>query len=82
MLADGELNPPEWNIMGRQANSYKYTKPLLVSFSVANLIIRSQYGYIPSNVLEVSNAGRQTREGSRTLEVWFPISLSHTCGHI
>ena len=82
MLADGELNPPEWNIMGRQANSYKYTKHLFVSFSVANLIIRSQYGYIPYNVLEVSNAGRQTREGSRTLEVWILISLSYADGPI
>jgi hypothetical protein len=23
LLADGELNPPEWNIEGRQVNVYK-----------------------------------------------------------
>jgi len=23
LLADGELNPPEWNIMGRQINVYE-----------------------------------------------------------
>lgn len=23
LLADGELNPPEWNIQGRQVNVYK-----------------------------------------------------------
>lgn len=26
MLADGELNPPEWDTMGRQADSYKYVQ--------------------------------------------------------
>lgn len=24
LLADGELNPPEWNTAGRQVNVYKY----------------------------------------------------------
>jgi len=52
-LADGELNPPEWNIEGRQVNVYK------------------QYGYVPFAVLDVSSTGRQTREGSRTLEYAF-----------
>ena len=28
-----------------------------------------QYGYVPFGVLDVSTTGRQTREGSRTLEV-------------
>ena len=28
-----------------------------------------QYGYVPFGVLDVSSTGRQTREGSRTLEV-------------
>jgi len=53
LLADGELNPPEWNIQGRQINVYK------------------QYGYVPFAVLDVSSTGRQTREGSRTLEYAF-----------
>ncbi|TFK70589.1 glycoside hydrolase family 92 protein [Pluteus cervinus] len=53
MWADGELNPPEWNIMGRQINVYK------------------QYGYVPYAVLDTSSTGRQTREGSRTLEYAF-----------
>ncbi|KAL9711479.1 hypothetical protein Ac2012v2_004550 [Leucoagaricus gongylophorus] len=53
LLADGELNPPEWNTMGRQINVYK------------------QFGYVPFAVLDVSSTGRQTREGSRTLEYAF-----------
>ncbi|TFK44237.1 glycoside hydrolase family 92 protein [Crucibulum laeve] len=53
LLADGELNPPEWNIEGRQVNVYK------------------KYGYVPFAVLDVSSTGRQTREGSRTLEYAF-----------
>jgi len=28
-----------------------------------------QFGYVPFAVLDVSSTGRQTREGSRTLEV-------------
>ncbi|KAF7357737.1 Glycoside hydrolase family 92 protein [Mycena venus] len=50
---DSEVNPPEWNIQGRQSNVYK------------------QYGYVPFAVLDVSSTGRQTREGSRTLEYAF-----------
>lgn len=53
LLADAELNPPEWNTMGRQVNVYK------------------QFGYVPFAVLDVSTTGRQTREGSRTLEYAF-----------
>ncbi|KAK7052309.1 glycoside hydrolase family 92 protein [Favolaschia claudopus] len=50
---DAEVNPPEWNIQGRQSNVY------------------NQYGYVPFAVLDVSSTGRQTREGSRTLEYAF-----------
>ncbi|KAG6830071.1 hypothetical protein H0H92_002361 [Tricholoma furcatifolium] len=53
LLTDGDLNPPEWNIEGRQVNVYK------------------QFGYVPFAVLDVSSTGRQTREGSRTLEYAF-----------
>ncbi|KAL0956653.1 hypothetical protein HGRIS_002785 [Hohenbuehelia grisea] len=53
LLADGDLNPPEWNTQGRQVNVYK------------------QYGYVPFAVLDTSSTGRQTREGSRTLEYAF-----------
>ncbi|KAJ7594497.1 glycoside hydrolase family 92 protein, partial [Mycena floridula] len=53
MLQDGEVNPPEWNTLGRQVNVYK------------------QFGYVPFAVLDVSSTGRQTREGSRTLEYAF-----------
>lgn len=31
MLADGELNPPEWDVQGRQVNVYKS-----VFFSILN----------------------------------------------
>ncbi|KAJ6498071.1 glycoside hydrolase family 92 protein [Mycena vitilis] len=50
---DSEVNPPEWNIQGRQSNVYK------------------QFGYVPFAVLDVASTGRQTREGSRTLEYAF-----------
>ncbi|CAA7261861.1 unnamed protein product [Cyclocybe aegerita] len=53
LVTDAEVNPPEWNIQGRQVNVYK------------------QYGYVPFAVLDVSSTGRQTREGSRTLEYAF-----------
>ncbi|KAG6900776.1 hypothetical protein C0993_002200 [Termitomyces sp. T159_Od127] len=53
LLTDGDLNPPEWNIEGRQVNVYK------------------QFGFVPFGVLDVSSTGRQTREGSRTLEYAF-----------
>ncbi|KAI0310652.1 glycoside hydrolase family 92 protein [Amylostereum chailletii] len=52
-IADGDLNPPEWNIQGRQVNVYQ------------------QSGYVPFAVLDPSSTGRQTREGSRTLEYVF-----------
>ncbi|KII92737.1 glycoside hydrolase family 92 protein [Plicaturopsis crispa FD-325 SS-3] len=53
LKADGESNPPEWDIEGRQVNVYK------------------QYGYVPFSVLDTSSVGRQTREGSRTIEYAF-----------
>ncbi|PFH46186.1 glycoside hydrolase family 92 protein [Amanita thiersii Skay4041] len=53
LVTDGEVNPPEWNIEGRQINVYK------------------TFGYVPFAVLDVSSTGRQTREGSRTLEYAF-----------
>ncbi|KAH9946931.1 glycoside hydrolase family 92 protein [Amylocystis lapponica] len=49
-IADAEVNPPEWNIQGRQVDVYK------------------QYGYVPYAVLDTASTGRQTREGSRTVE--------------
>ncbi|KAJ3726816.1 glycoside hydrolase family 92 protein [Lentinula raphanica] len=53
MLADGDLNPMEWDIEGREVNLY------------------TQYGYIPTNAIDPSSTGQQTREGSRTLEYAF-----------
>lgn len=73
MWADGEVNPPEWNIQGRQVNVYK-----LVSHSPSvprsrfNILAR-EYGYVPFAVLDTGSTGRQTREGSRTLEVRSPF---------
>lgn len=32
-------------------------------------IFRRQYGYVPFDVIDPSSTGRQTREGSRTIEV-------------
>ena len=28
-VADGEVNPPEWNVQGRQVNVYKYASVVL-----------------------------------------------------
>ncbi|KAF8902926.1 glycoside hydrolase family 92 protein [Gymnopilus junonius] len=53
LVTDGDVNPPEWNIEGRQANAYK------------------EFGFVPFAVLDTSSTGRQTREGSRTLEYSF-----------
>ncbi|KAF5380259.1 hypothetical protein D9757_008192 [Collybiopsis confluens] len=53
MLADGELNPFEWDIQGRQVNLYK------------------EFGYVPFDIVDATSTGRQTREGSRTLEYVF-----------
>ncbi|KAF8198088.1 glycoside hydrolase family 92 protein [Pholiota molesta] len=53
LVTDAEVNPPEWNIEGRQSNVY------------------NEFGFVPFAVLDVSSTGRQTREGSRTLEYAF-----------
>lgn len=73
LLADGDLNPPEWNIQGRQVNVYKCV--LFCRASALCLRIFRQYKYVPFSVLDVSSTGRQTREGSRTLEVGGMIYL-------
>ena len=71
LITDGEVNPPEWNTEGRQVNVYEYVvNYLYVPSSWSDQSGRSrQYGYVPFAVLDVSSTGRQTREGSRTLEV-------------
>lgn len=69
MVTDAEVNPPEWNIEGRQSNVYKWAEAAFVCPMTAYTLITSQYGYVPFAVLDVSSTGRQTREGSRTLEV-------------
>ncbi|KIJ39475.1 glycoside hydrolase family 92 protein [Sphaerobolus stellatus SS14] len=53
LITDGQVNPPEWNIQGRQINVYK------------------EFGFVPFAVLDTMSTGRQTREGSRTLEYAF-----------
>ncbi|KAI0063500.1 glycoside hydrolase family 92 protein [Artomyces pyxidatus] len=52
-IADAEVNPPEWNVQGRQVDVYK------------------EFGFVPFAVLDTASTGRQTREGSRTLEYAF-----------
>lgn len=71
LVTDAEVNPPEWNIHGRQVNVYKF-----VSFTSLHIYVliyyypnHRQYGYVPYAVFDASSTGRQTREGSRTLEV-------------
>ncbi|KAG2148635.1 glycoside hydrolase family 92 protein [Suillus bovinus] len=53
LVTDGQVNPPEWNTLGRQVNVYK------------------QFSYVPFAVLDTGSTGRQTREGSRTVEYAF-----------
>jgi hypothetical protein len=39
LLADGELNPPEWNTMGRQVNVYKYVmSPVYDGLELTHLV--------------------------------------------
>lgn len=68
MLADAELNPPEWNTLGRQVNVYKSVNFLSIMIIPLTQTCR-KYGYVPFAVLDPSSTGRQTREASRTLEV-------------
>ena len=74
-LADAELNPPEWNIQGRQSNVYKsvfFSPHLCFSLCARADRLRcfcSNYGYAPCGALDPYSIGRTTREGSRTLEV-------------
>jgi hypothetical protein len=77
LLADGELNPPEWNTEGRQVNVYKYVVSLLLDGLELTYYFR-QFGYVPFAVLDVSSTGRQTREGSRTLEASVPSCRAET----
>ena len=42
-IADGDLNPPEWNIQGRQVNVYKYVFQAYV-FALTNSAIQDSMG--------------------------------------
>lgn len=87
MLADGDLNPPEWDIQGREADMYKCVPIHLLIFHWCYsshyhsiwlffvFVLERQYGYVPYGALELSSTGRQTREGSRTLEVYISHSI-------
>ena len=72
-LADGDINPPEWDVQGRQVNVYKYAYlPRLQCRERRcpdDTFLVRQFGFVPFAVLDTSSTGRQTREGSRTLEV-------------
>ena len=51
-----------------------YTSTHIYSYSCPGCLnslmgIYRQFGYVPFGVLDTSSTGRQTREGSRTLEV-------------
>lgn len=66
LLADAELQPPNWDLQGRQANIWKLlgtNRHLAVSI----LNITFYKGYIPSDIFETS--GTNTKQVSRTLEV-------------
>jgi hypothetical protein len=67
LLADGDINPPEWNTIGRQVNVYKYVVSPYI-WPKSDRVYFRKFGYVPFAVLDVSSTGRQTREGSRTLE--------------
>lgn len=72
LKTDAELNPPEWNIHGRQVNVYKCALMSIRNIAFVSdqkLCICREYGYVPYAVFDPSSTGRQTREASRTLEV-------------
>ncbi|KAF7294030.1 Glycoside hydrolase family 92 protein [Mycena kentingensis (nom. inval.)] len=66
---DAEVTPPEWNIQGRQAavyNQFGY-----VPFAGAFYVSMARDLVDHRIVLDTASTGRQTREGSRTLEYAF-----------
>lgn len=71
LLADGQNTPTNWDIQGRQAAVYKYVMPVIDTAALGGDLCctPSSNGYVPFAAFDPSSVGRQTREGSRTLEV-------------
>lgn len=47
LLADAELNPPEWNTMGRQVNVYKYVVSPLHNGLEVTWVVLGNLGMFP-----------------------------------
>lgn len=76
LLADAELQPPNWDLQGRQANIWKLlgtNRHLGISAPLDKTIYA---GYIPSDIFETS--GTNTKQVSRTLEV-LKLSYREAC---
>lgn len=66
LLADAEIQPPDWNLQGRQANVWKElgTHDCLPYYY---RLLNWDAGYIPDDMLDAG--GANTKQVSRTLEV-------------
>lgn len=66
LLADAEIQPPNWNLQGRQANIWKeLSTPTLHEFS--DQALSRNIDYIPQDTFAAG--GANTKQASRTLEV-------------
>lgn len=73
LLADAELQPPNWNLQGRQADAWKqFSSPCSSTIkSVAHSdFIFIEIDYIPQDMFDAG--GANTKQVSRTLEVSYP----------
>ena len=67
LLADAELQPPNWDLQGRQANMWKSQGRLFCQSTDNSCTYALHTGYIPQDVWERS--GTNSKQVSRTLEV-------------
>ena len=67
LLADAELQPPNWDLQGRQANMWKSQGRLVFKSTDNSCAYALRAGYIPQDVWERS--GTNSKQVSRTLEV-------------
>jgi len=69
LLADAELQPPNWNLQGRQANLWKQLGKSIYIFIICRPRSQSilSQGYIPQDMFDAG--GANTKQVSRTAEV-------------
>ena len=67
LLANAELQPPDWRLQGRQANVWKLLSTLLRSLCLITSYLLLPLDYIPHDI--VDTGGANSKQVSRTLEV-------------